>query len=86
MVMPAQPLTGRGSEALIASSHTVFAQAPPAHHEAQYNSQLSQHFQAPTLLILGIESSCDETGVALYDSEKGLISHRLHTQVEMHAA
>lgn len=38
------------------------------------------------MLILGIESSCDETGVALFDTEKGLISHRLHSQVEMHAA
>jgi len=38
------------------------------------------------LLILGIESSCDETGVALYDTEKGLISHRLHSQVAMHTA
>jgi N6-L-threonylcarbamoyladenine synthase len=38
------------------------------------------------LLILGIESSCDETGVALYDTEKGLLSHRLHSQIDMHAA
>jgi len=35
--------------------------------------------------ILGIESSCDETGVALYDSEHGLLAHALHTQVAMHA-
>ena len=27
------------------------------------------------MLILGIESSCDETGLALYDSESGLIGH-----------
>lgn len=40
----------------------------------------------PLMLILGIESSCDETGVALYDSEAGLLSHHLHSQVEMHAA
>ncbi len=37
-------------------------------------------------LILGIESSCDETGVALYDREYGLIGHRLHSQVDMHRA
>jgi N6-L-threonylcarbamoyladenine synthase len=37
------------------------------------------------MLILGFESSCDETGVALYDTEKGLLSHALHSQVEMHA-
>ena len=35
--------------------------------------------------VLGIESSCDETGVAIYDDEKGLISHALHTQIAMHA-
>ncbi len=36
-------------------------------------------------LILGIESSCDETGVALYHSERGLLAHMLHTQVAMHS-
>ncbi len=34
--------------------------------------------------VLGIESSCDETGVALYSSEKGLLSHVLHSQVATH--
>ena len=37
------------------------------------------------MLILGFESSCDETGVALYDTELGLLSHALHSQVQMHA-
>ena len=37
------------------------------------------------MLILGVESSCDETGIALYDSEAGLLSHALHSQVAMHA-
>lgn len=37
------------------------------------------------MLILGIESSCDETGIALYDSEAGLLAHALHSQVAMHA-
>ncbi len=37
------------------------------------------------MLVLGIESSCDETGVALYDTEHGLLAHALHSQVEMHA-
>ncbi len=36
------------------------------------------------MIILGIESSCDETGMALFDSEKGLLAHRLHSQVAMH--
>ena len=35
--------------------------------------------------ILGIESSCDETGIALYDSETGQLAHALHSQVAMHA-
>ncbi len=37
------------------------------------------------MLILGVESSCDETGVALYDSVAGLLAHTLHSQVAMHA-
>lgn len=35
-------------------------------------------------LVLGIESSCDETGVALYHTEHGLLAHALHTQAAMH--
>ena len=31
--------------------------------------------------ILGIETSCDETGVAIYDEEKGLIANQLYTQI-----
>jgi N6-L-threonylcarbamoyladenine synthase len=37
------------------------------------------------LLILGIETSCDETGVALYDTAAGLLADTLHSQVELHA-
>ncbi len=35
--------------------------------------------------ILGIESSCDETGVAVYDTEQGLLAHTLYSQVKLHA-
>ncbi len=35
--------------------------------------------------VLGIETSCDETGVALYDSDAGLLAHTLHSQVDLHA-
>ena len=35
-------------------------------------------------LILGIETSCDETATALYHSEKGLIAHRVFSQVDLH--
>ncbi|RJG04366.1 tRNA (adenosine(37)-N6)-threonylcarbamoyltransferase complex transferase subunit TsaD [Noviherbaspirillum sedimenti] len=38
------------------------------------------------MLVLGIESSCDETGVALYDTQRGLLSHALYSQVAMHEA
>jgi N6-L-threonylcarbamoyladenine synthase len=37
------------------------------------------------MLILGIETSCDETGVALYDGGRGLLGHALHSQVQLHA-
>ena len=37
------------------------------------------------MLILGIETSCDESGVALYHTERGLLAHALHSQVAMHA-
>lgn len=36
------------------------------------------------MLTLGIESSCDETAVALYDSEQGLLAHHLFSQISMH--
>ena len=37
------------------------------------------------LITLGIESSCDETGIGIYTSEGGLISHKLFSQVSLHA-
>lgn len=36
--------------------------------------------------VLGIETSCDETGVAVYDSEAGLLSNALHSQIALHQA
>lgn len=36
--------------------------------------------------VLGIESSCDETGVAIYDTDAGLLAHRVHSQIDLHAA
>ncbi len=35
--------------------------------------------------VLGIETSCDETGIALYDSENGLLGHRLYSQIAVHS-
>src|SRR5579872_5244890 len=34
---------------------------------------------------LGIETSCDETGIAIYDSERGLLAHSIYTQTAIHA-
>src|SRR5215204_1300045 len=36
--------------------------------------------------VLGIETSCDETAVAVYDPARGLLSHSLHSQIDLHAA
>lgn len=38
-----------------------------------------------SLVTLGIESSCDETGIALYQMGRGLLAHALHTQIAMHS-
>lgn len=35
--------------------------------------------------VLGIETSCDETGVAVYASEHGIVAHQLYSQIELHA-
>lgn len=35
--------------------------------------------------VLGLETSCDETGIAIYDSEAGLLAHALHSQTDVHA-
>ena len=44
-------------------------------------------YQNDRVLILGIETSCDDTGVALYDSERReLVAHAVHTQAAMHQA
>jgi len=37
------------------------------------------------MIVLGIETSCDETGVALYDGDRGLLAHELFSQVDLHA-
>lgn len=37
------------------------------------------------MYVLGIETSCDETGVAIYHAERGLINHSLYSQIDMHS-
>jgi N6-L-threonylcarbamoyladenine synthase len=38
------------------------------------------------VLVLGIETSCDETGLAVYDTGRGLLAHALHSQMAIHGA
>ncbi|HEU0277007.1 MAG TPA: tRNA (adenosine(37)-N6)-threonylcarbamoyltransferase complex transferase subunit TsaD [Rhodanobacteraceae bacterium] len=46
----------------------------------------SSNSKAPvTGPVLGIESSCDETGVAIYQAGRGLLAHRLYSQIRLHA-
>jgi N6-L-threonylcarbamoyladenine synthase len=43
------------------------------------------HFKAKAIhCVLGIETSCDETGIALYSAKKGLLAHSLYSQIELH--
>ena len=35
--------------------------------------------------VLGLETSCDETGVAVYDTERGLLAQALYSQIDLHA-
>lgn len=42
-------------------------------------------YDAEPMNVLGIETSCDETGVALYSTEYGLLADALHSQIELHA-
>ena len=39
----------------------------------------------PPMIVLGLETSCDETGVAVYDTARGLRAHALYSQVGLHA-
>ena len=36
------------------------------------------------MIVLGIETSCDETGVAIYDTSKGLLVDEIYSQIEIH--
>jgi N6-L-threonylcarbamoyladenine synthase len=53
------------------------------HRIHHYNMTPSERLQM-SLITLGIESSCDETGIALYHSERGLLAHTLHSQIALH--
>ncbi len=53
---------------------------PPASASAPRPPTAGPH----PVIVLGLETSCDETGVALLDSEAGVLAQALHSQVEMH--
>lgn len=55
----------------------------PGRREAVHSNPVSA---LPPSTVLGIETSCDETGVAVYRLGGGLLAHRLHTQEALHAA
>ncbi len=42
-------------------------------------------YDPPPMMVLGLETSCDETGVALYDTDRGLVADALHSQIDLHA-
>lgn len=53
--------------------------------QAGQSAASETYLEGCALLVLGIESSCDETGVALYDTEKGLVADELYSQIDLHA-
>src|SRR5688500_6775325 len=64
----------------------VFLDANGGHQTSQVRKG-AELYQNDPMLILGIETSCDDTGVALYDSERReLVAHAVHTQAAMHQA
>ena len=60
-----------------ASGPAIAAEVAPAGRLLRYH--------APAMNVLGIETSCDETGVALYSTKEGLVADALHSQVDLHA-
>jgi len=60
------------------NAKSLFIQA-----ELTYNERLND--SEMIMRVLGIETSCDETGVAIYDDKLGLLSERLYSQIQLHA-
>lgn len=66
------PLINLYELAVVVETRQIFHIGPPNTIEA-------------VMRILGIETSCDETGIAIFDDEKGLLAHELYSQVKLHA-
>ncbi len=71
-----------GTEQRIISAESRFCKA---NTPIPGGNRQSLRYDAPPMLVLGLETSCDETGVALFDTERGLIGQALHSQVDLHA-
>ena len=54
-------------------------------NNARWPGPAAARYHRGQMRVLGIETSCDETGVAVYDSDRGLLAHVLYSQVAMHA-
>ena len=54
-------------------------------NNARWPGPAAARYHRGQMRVLGIETSCDETGVAVYDSDRGLLAHALYSQVAMHA-
>src|ERR1700759_5161200 len=93
-IMPAAPapITAISKDSM--GPHCTRASAAPCPHCYTFRLAFSlsgawvllirRPLKRPIMLVLGIESSCDETGLALYDTERGLLAHALHSQIAMH--
>ena len=88
------PAPGRGKDRAYYRDSPDFAKvagAPQRQGSARLARRLSPRqgalrYHAPPMLVLGLETSCDETGVALFDTRRGLVAHALHSQVQLYAA
>jgi N6-L-threonylcarbamoyladenine synthase len=60
------------------------AQADQLLHPASHTCTTLGNDWMAVVLVLGVESSCDETGLAIYCSTRGLLSHKLYSQISMH--
>src|SRR6188472_1413253 len=72
-------LTLKGTRILLSSCRRRKA------HGRKSSAVVTRCYHRRPMRVLGIETSCDETGVALYDSDRGIVAEALYSQVAMHA-
>ncbi len=64
----------------------IYAAAARAVRQPEFYGGLAAGCTLAPMIVIGFESSCDETGVALVSTEHGLLAHALHSQIAMHEA